>query len=61
MAGGAFGFLRGSLVCLVLFTLVPLAQTVIPLDMVNDLIAESTLAPIFSNGNLILAIMNGKL
>ena len=33
----------------------------IPLDMVNDLIAASTLAPIFSNGNLILAIMNGKL
>ena len=44
-----------------LFTLVPLVQTVIPLDMVNDLIAKSTLAPIFSNGNLILAIMNGKL
>ena len=59
--GGAFGFLRGLLVCLVLFTLVPLVQTVIPLDMVNDLIAQSTLAPIFSNGNLILAIMNGKL
>ena len=61
LAGGAFGFLRGLLVCLVLFTLVPLVQTVIPLDMVNDLIAQSTLAPIFSNGNLILAIMNGKL
>ena len=53
--------LAGLLVCLVLFTLVPLVQTVIPLDMVNDLIAQSTLAPIFSNGNLILAIMNGKL
>ena len=37
LAGGAFGFLRGLLVCLVLFTLVPLVQTVIPLDMVNDL------------------------
>ena len=61
LADGAFGFLRGLLVCLVLFTLVPLVQTVIPLDMVNDLIAQSTLAPIFSNGNLILAIMNGKL
>ena len=61
LAGGAFGFLRGLLVCLVLFTLVPLVQTVVPLDMVNDLIAESTLAPIFSNGNLILAIMHGKL
>ena len=65
LAGGAFGFLVGVLLCyvccLVLFTLVPLVQTVIPLDMVNDLIAQSTLAPIFSNGNLILAIMNGKL
>ena len=35
LAGGAFGFLRGLLVCLVLFTLVPLVQTVIPLDMVK--------------------------
>lgn len=61
LAGGAFGVLRGLLICLALFTLLPLVQTVLPLDMVTELIDESTLAPIFSNGNLILAIMNGRL
>lgn len=61
LAGGAFGVLCGLLICLALFTLLPLVQTVLPLDMVTELIDESTLAPIFSNGNLILAIMNGRL
>jgi uncharacterized membrane protein required for colicin V production len=61
VAGGAFGFLRGLLICLAVFTLVPLVETIVPIDMVTELIDQSTLAPIFSNGNLILAIMNGKL
>ncbi len=61
LAGGVFGVLRGLLICLALFTLLPLVQTVLPLDMVTELIDQSTLAPIFSNGNLILAIMNGGL
>ena len=61
LAGGVFGFLRGLLLCLAVFTLVPLVQTVVPIDMVTELVEQSTLAPIFSNGNLILGIMNGKL
>ena len=31
------------------------------MDLINDLIAESQLAPIFMNGNLITAIMNKQL
>lgn len=61
LAGGAFGILRGALLCYALFTLMPLVQTVVPLDMVNDLLEASTLAPLFNNGNLVLAIMNGQL
>ena len=61
LAGGAFGLLRGALICYVLMALVPMVETMVPIDMVTDLIAESTLAPIFNNGNLILAIINGKL
>ncbi len=61
LAGGVFGFLRGLLLCLAVFTLVPLVQTIVPIDMVTELVEASQLAPIFSNGNLILAIMNGKL
>ena len=61
LTGGAFGFLRGILICLAIFTLVPLVQTMLPLDFINQLIEESALAPVFMNGNLITAIMNKKL
>ena len=61
LAGGVFGLLRGLLVCLAAFTLVPLEQTVVPLDALNQLMQESVLAPIFTNGNLITAIMNGRI
>ena len=61
LAGGIFGLLRGVLLCLAVFTLVPLVQTMLPMDLINELIAESQLAPIFMNGNLITAIMNKQL
>ena len=61
LAGGAFGLLRGLLLCYVLFTVTPMILTMVPVDMVSKLIEESTLAPLFTGGNLVLAIMNGKL
>lgn len=61
LAGGIFGLLRGVLLCLVVFTLIPLVQTMLPVDFINDLLNESSLAPIFMNGNLITAIMNKQL
>lgn len=61
LAGGVFGLLRGILLCLAVFTLIPLVQTMVPLDMITELLDESTLAPIFMNGNLITAIMNKQL
>lgn len=61
LAGGVFGFLRGVLICYALFAVVPLVLTVVPMDFISTLIDESTLAPIFNNGNLILGIMNGRL
>ena len=61
LSGGVFGLLRGVLICLAFFTLVPLVQTMLPMDIINQLIEESQLAPIFMNGNLITAIMNKKL
>lgn len=60
LAGGAFGLVRGGLICFVLFALVPLVQTMVPLDMVNELLETSTLAPLFNNGNLVQFIMSGK-
>lgn len=61
LTGGVFGLLRGLLICLAVFTLIPLVQTMLPMDIINQLIDESQLAPIFMNGNLITAIMNKKL
>ena len=61
LAGGVFGFLRGLLICLACFTLVPLVMTVVPVDFVTEMIDQSALAPFFMSGNLISAIMNGRL
>jgi len=61
LAGGIFGLLRGLLLCLAVFTLVPLVQTMVPLEMIDELLEGSALAPVFMNGNLITAIMNGRL
>ncbi len=43
-----------------LFALTPLLQTVIPVEGITDMIASSTLAPMFNSGGLILSIMNGR-
>ena len=61
IAGGAFGLLRGVLLCFVAFALLPLIQTLLPVKDINQLVEASALAPLFNSGNLILAIMNGKL
>ena len=61
IAGGALGLVRGALLCFVAFALLPLIQTMLPVNGVNELVQGSTLAPLFNSGNLILAIMNGKL
>lgn len=61
LVGGAFGLLRGVLLCFVAFALLPLVETIVPLEGIPELVAGSTLAPIFSSDQLILSIMNGKL
>ena len=61
IAGGALGLLRGALLCFVAFALLPLIQTTVPINGINDLVEASALAPLFNSGNLILAIMNGRL
>ena len=61
IAGGALGLLRGVLLCFVAFALLPLVQTMLPVQNISELVSASALAPLFNSGNLILAIMNGKL
>ena len=61
MVGGVFGLLRGILLVFVAFALLPLVQTMVPIEGIGELVEQSALAPLFNSGNLILAIMNGHL
>ena len=61
LAGGVLGFLRGVLICYAVFAVAPLVLTMVPIDLISQLLEESTFAPIFNNGSLILSIMNGRL
>ena len=61
VAGGAFGLIRGALLCFVAFALLPLVQTLLPMQEISQLVEASALAPLFNSGNLILAIMKGRL
>ena len=61
VAGGLFGLLRGAVLCYAAFALLPLVMTMIPVDNLTELINASLLAPVFNNGNLLLAVMNGHM
>lgn len=61
LVGGVFGLARGVLLCFIAFALIPLVETMLPVDNIKDLISQSVLAPLFNSGNLILAVMRGKL
>ncbi|MDY3242569.1 MAG: CvpA family protein [Candidatus Limiplasma sp.] len=61
LAGGAFGFLVGVLLCYVCFTVLPLLESVIPIEDFRTLADQSVLAKSFSESGLIVSIMNRKL
>ena len=61
LAGGAFGLLLGVLLCFVVLTVLPLVESVIPLPEFRALVDQSRLAPFFTNGTLIISIMNRHL
>ncbi len=59
LAGGIFGLIRGALLLYVIFLLIPILSTVIPLDSFNDLLAQSTLAPIFQSNGFFGSVISG--
>ncbi|MFH1512895.1 MAG: CvpA family protein [Bacillota bacterium] len=61
LVGGAFGFVIGCVLCFVIFTAMPVLQSVIPIENFQQLVEESALAGIFQNGSLIVSIMNRRL
>lgn len=54
-----FGLLRGVLVLYVLFLLVPVLETAIPLDLISNYIGRSVLAPIFESDGFFLRVVTG--
>ncbi len=61
MLGGAFGLLLGILLCFVIFTVLPLMQSVVPLEELTTMIDESALIAFFESNSLIISIMNQEL
>ena len=61
VAGGVFGFLTGILLCYVTFTVLPLLESVLPIEGFRETVDSSVLAKTFAHGNLILSIMNRQL
>ncbi len=61
LAGGAFGLVRGALILYVIFLMIPILSTVIPLDTFNELLAQSTLAPIFQSDGFFARVISGKM
>ena len=53
------GLIRGLLALFVLFMLVPIILTVLPFDVVEDLVDGSTLASFFYRSNFLLSLMPG--
>ena len=61
LVGGIFGLLTSVLVCFALLTLLPLLESVVPLPSFREAVDGSVLAGYFTNGSLIISIMNRKL
>ena len=61
LAGGIFGLIRGGLILYVIFLIIPILSTVIPLDAFNELMTQSTLAPIFQSDGFFARVISGKL
>ena len=61
LAGAVFGLLRGWLLLYILFLLVPIFSTVIPLDAFNEVLSQSTLARFFQSESFFAQVISGKI
>ena len=61
LAGGAFGLVRGAALVYVAFLLMPILSTIIPMDSFNELLSQSSLAPIFQSDGFFASVIAGKL
>lgn len=61
LTGGALGFVRGYFLVFLLFTLVPILLTALPVEMISDYINASMLGPHFLESNFITSIIKAAL
>lgn len=61
LAGGAFGLARGVLLVYVLFLLVPVVSTILPLDGLDALLDQSRLAGLFASDGFFAGVIAGHL
>ncbi len=61
LAGGAFGLLRGAMLVYLIFLLVPVLSTVVPLNAFSEALQKSTLAPVFTSDGFFAGVISGKL
>ena len=59
LIGGVFGFARGVLLVFVLFSLIPIVLAVAPVDIIEEMIAASKLAPMFDSQLILSILRNG--
>ena len=60
LAGGLFGLVRGVLIVYVLFLLLPVAETIVPDQGVQKLLADSRLAGMFQSGGFFSRVLAGR-
>lgn len=58
--GGVFGLLRGMLILYVLFLLVPVVQTIVPIDLIADLFESSALSGVFASDGFFIRVVTGR-
>ena len=61
LLGGCFGILQGAMIAFIIFSIVPIFMSVLPLDMIDDMIQESFLGRFFYNSNIIFNVLSGRI
>ena len=59
LIGGVFGFARGVLLVFIIFALIPIVLAVAPVQMIEDMITASKLAPMFDSQLILSILRNG--
>ncbi len=58
LAGGVFGLARGALLVYLLFLLIPIASTIIPLDAFDEVLQASQLRPLFESSGFFASVIS---